>query len=825
MRYVKWLSLLAVLCLLCATLPAALADDALIVDQTSSVDGMLEIEPSVDGLAPDDAYDLPELDLPEAAIELDGLEDALSTEQAEAIGAPAAANDISDFEIVDGVLTKYNGFDKDVVIPDTVRIIGGEVFRDDKNMQTVSIPSSVQMIGSYAFIGCDNLKSVYIPDSVTEIEQGAFSYCPGIKSIRVSKNLTNWGSLVFNDCPELEEVVLPDGLTSLGAYAFSYCIKLKTVALPSTITSIGECAFSDCQGLVEIAIPQGVTSIEASVFSNCPSLESVTIPASVTSIDRAAFGGDNMVVIRGEAGTYAERYANGMGIPFNAPNIVITTDATVETPSLVVYRNFTGSLTAVQTPSDLATALKWTSSDPGVATVDENGNVKGIAQGTATITAETADGKGRPDSIEIIVPEPSTIDAPDWDDWDFYAGTSNTLYVSIETPYSDGAFRMPIKKCVSSDKKTVSVDGCEDDKVFVTAHRAGRFTLTLTLADGGEGTVEHEVLWQEVTSLRIDQTDPVILHPREKLALSAVIEPSAGTDPSAKLKWESSDPSVAKVSKKGVISAVSAGVTTISVCLESDSYIRNEITVLVYNAPKKIRLDKTSATLCVGDKLTLKPALSPDNADARLTWTSSDEKVATVSAKGRVKALKKGTATITVKTFNGKKATCRITVAPAPTKVTLNKSKATVYAGLKLALKAKVTPVGAKGNLTWSSSNRKVATVTQNGVVKALKKGTATITVRTGNGKKATCRITVPAAPTRIRFDKHSYSIQVGKALRLSAKLTPAKARTVLTWASSNKKIATVSDKGVVTGVKAGTATITVKTANGKAATVTINVQ
>ena len=199
--------------------------------------------------------------------------------------------------------------------------------------------------------------------------------------------------------------------------------------------------------------------------------------------------------------------------------------------------------------------------------------------------------------------------------------------------------------------------------------------------------------------------------------------------------------------------------------------------------------------------------------------------MATVSAKGRVKALKKGTATITVKTFNGKKATCRITVVPAPTKVTLNKSKATVYAGLKLALKAKVTPVGAKGNLTWSSSNRKVATVTQNGVVKALKKGTATITVRTGNGKKATCRITVPAAPTRIRFDKHSYSIQVGKALRLSAKLTPAKARTVLTWASSNKKIATVSDKGVVTGVKAGTATITVKTANGKAATVTINVQ
>jgi len=171
--------------------------------------------------------------------------------------------------------------------------------------------------------------------------------------------------------------------------------------------------------------------------------------------------------------------------------------------------------------------------------------------------------------------------------------------------------------------------------------------------------------------------------------------------------------------------------------------------------------------------------------------------------------------------------TATSTPAPtnAPTKVTLNKTKATLVVGAKLTLKAKLTPAKAKTALTWSSSNRKVAVVTKKGVVKALKKGKATITVKTADGKKATCKITVPAAPKKVAFAKKSYSVKAGKKITLKTKLTPAKAKTTLKWTSSNKKIATVSSKGVVKGIRKGTVTITVKTANGKKATVKVTVK
>ena len=160
-----------------------------------------------------------------------------------------------------------------------------------------------------------------------------------------------------------------------------------------------------------------------------------------------------------------------------------------------------------------------------------------------------------------------------------------------------------------------------------------------------------------------------------------------------------------------------------------------------------------------------------------------------------------------------------------PTGVKLNKKKATLYAGLSLTLKATVKPSKAKTTLTWTSSNKKVATVSNNGVVKALKKGTATITVTTANGKQATCKITVPAAPKKVTLNVKKATLKVGKKLKLKATLTPTKAKTTFTWTSSNTNVATVSSKGVVKAIKPGKAKITVKTANRKKATVTITVK
>ena len=161
-----------------------------------------------------------------------------------------------------------------------------------------------------------------------------------------------------------------------------------------------------------------------------------------------------------------------------------------------------------------------------------------------------------------------------------------------------------------------------------------------------------------------------------------------------------------------------------------------------------------------------------------------------------------------------------------PTGVTIKQGKsANVLAGEKLTLTAVIAPKGATTKLTWSSSNEKVAKVTQKGVVSALKKGSATITVKTTNGLKATCKITVPTPPRKVQFARKSYTVKVGKTVKLGKKLTPSGAKTTFTWSSSDKKIATVTSKGVVKGLKKGSATITVKTANGLKATVKVTVE
>ena len=126
------------------------------------------------------------------------------------------------------------------------------------------------------------------------------------------------------------------------------------------------------------------------------------------------------------------------------------------------------------------------------------------------------------------------------------------------------------------------------------------------------------------------------------------------------------------------------------------------------------------------------------------------------------------------------------------------------------------------------SSNTAVATVTQAGKVKAKLAGVTTITVTPKSGKKLTLKLTVTdtRAPKRIQITRgKKLTLKKGKKLTLKTTLTPAKARTKLAWKSSNKKVATVTQKGVVKALKKGVAKITVTTTNGKKATLTVTVK
>ena len=229
----------------------------------------------------------------------------------------------------------------------------------------------------------------------------------------------------------------------------------------------------------------------------------------------------------------------------------------------------------------------------------------------------------------------------------------------------------------------------------------------------------------------------------------------------------------------------------------------------------KFSLDVTEKTLYVKgkDTVTLK---ADTNLSDEIIWTSSNEKVAVVSAKGVVTAKAKGTAVITA-TCGEYTASCTVTVkSPA---VSLNKTKATLYTkgSNKITLKASLKDL--TGNVVYTSSNAKVAAVNKTtGVVTAKAKGTAVITATCGD-YTATCTVTVKT-PT-LKLAKTSASIKVGKKTTIKATATPTG---TVKYTSSNKKIATVSSKGVVTGKKKGTAKITV-TCNGVSKTFKVTVK
>ncbi|MDR0883636.1 MAG: Ig-like domain-containing protein [Oscillospiraceae bacterium] len=231
-----------------------------------------------------------------------------------------------------------------------------------------------------------------------------------------------------------------------------------------------------------------------------------------------------------------------------------------------------------------------------------------------------------------------------------------------------------------------------------------------------------------------------------------------------------------------------------------------------------------AATLGVGQTTTRTATITPANVtDKTIAWTSSNTAVATVSG-GKVTAVAAGTATITAQTSNDKTASFKVTIKPAPTKIAYKTTTATIGAGQTYATGVTLTPSNAQTTRTYTSSNTKVATVDANGKITGKAAGTATITVKTYNGKTATFKVTVKPAPTKIALNK-SVTLGVGEKYQTSVAITPSNAQTTRTYSSSNTKVATVDNTGKITAKAVGTAKITVKTYNGKTSTITVTVK
>ena len=231
--------------------------------------------------------------------------------------------------------------------------------------------------------------------------------------------------------------------------------------------------------------------------------------------------------------------------------------------------------------------------------------------------------------------------------------------------------------------------------------------------------------------------------------------------------------------------------------------------------PTAISLSPTETTLDRGQSVNLQPVLTPSNASTTFSWSTSNAGVATVNNTGHVIGQNYGEATITCKTANGLTAKCYVTVQrPAPTSVSID-DLMTLTVGESKTLVPTLKPSNTSTTYTWKSDNPQVATVNSSGMVTAIKKGYARITVTTANGLSDYCDVTVKAPlPTSVAINS-TMTLEVGQSETLIPTLSPSNAETTYSWTSSNSDVATVSSGGTVKGIAPGTATVTCKTGNG----------
>ena len=231
---------------------------------------------------------------------------------------------------------------------------------------------------------------------------------------------------------------------------------------------------------------------------------------------------------------------------------------------------------------------------------------------------------------------------------------------------------------------------------------------------------------------------------------------------------------------------------------------------------KTITLNNDSASVFTGQTIALTATVAPETAaNKEIEWTTSNNLVATVSDKGVVRGVSKGTATITATTKDGSgvKASCTVNVRQSVTSITMKKT-ASVYTKQKITLKATVSPSSAYNKtLLWSSSQKSVAKVTSAGVVTGLKAGKTNIKATTKDGSKlySICKVTVRQAVKKITLSKKKVTIKKGNKVKVKAKVDKAAYNKKMTVKAVNSKIAKVSSKTVksgktvtITGLKKG---------------------
>lgn len=287
--------------------------------------------------------------------------------------------------------------------------------------------------------------------------------------------------------------------------------------------------------------------------------------------------------------------------------------------------------------------------------------------------------------------------------------------------------------------------------------------------------------------------------------------------------YVSSKPKRVAVDENGLLTARKKGTAVVTVYSGTTELATCSVTVL--KAPKKVIFPEKSIVMSKGQTRPFAATL-PKGSAGSIRYESDNAAVLTVDASGNLYGVSGGSANVTATAYNGKKASCAVRVlgGPAPTWVALSQTSLALPVKGTAQLTASFDE-GRDAIVTYASSNKKLVTVDENGLVTARKAGQATITATTHNGLTATCAVQVYTAPKKVTLNVKKLTMKVNEGYQLIATLSPGTSVSDITWASDNANVATVDAKGFVTSLNVGLANITATTTNGKKAACKVTVQ
>ena len=652
---------------------------------------------------------------------------------------------------------------KNINISDSVTVLGENVFQNDTSITEINLPDSITALGRGAFSGCNRLKSIVIPDSVINIGISAFSECKNLESVTLSKGLEKIGENAFYNCDSLQSIEIPKSLKDVYATydsidtpngVFNECSRLKTIVFEKGSTIIADALFRGCDGLEEVKIPKTVTVIKNHAFNECIKLKAVEISNGMKEIGDSAFSecSNLQKVILPDT-------VNSMGtnIFYNCINLT-----EVHLPN--IRQNITANtfynckkLTTINFPSTLTTignsAFSGCESLPeailpsGVEKIESNAfkNCKALKKAAVPDTVSSI-GSSAFYGCEALTDITLGSKLKKIESQTFYGCI---VLPSIVIPYNvttigDSAFVNCTKLTqITVPRNTTSIasNAFSYPKKMTMYGPSDCYVQTYASGKG----IKYVTQDIHATSVSLDSTEKTAER-YDDFQLTATIAPLNFTDA---VVWTSSNEEVATVSDTGYVEICGVGTAVITVTAGN---VKAVCKITVPQLIDWIEFDEDEIELKAGQTYQLKPYISPSDAtNKKIKYTSSDTKVAEVSASGLVTAKSEGEAKIRAAATDGSDeyAVCYVTVTGKAkvTGITLDRTSAEVKRGEKLTLNVTVSPSYASNKkVVWKSANTKIATVDANGSVTAKAPGRTKITVTSSENSsyQASCTVTVP---------------------------------------------------------------------------------